>query len=156
MLECVTAEFDIYAALAFSLHVPLCEFELHFHRLLKAVESHPAKYLGPRVHATYFYALATEAAWLARDPCSNGIVSSLDKDESSSGLLTSLASSKSGVTTPRSTALELPSALSETTTEDVEESQTRPTPHPLVTPKTAFQSKAISFSQWWQEVRTKN
>jgi hypothetical protein len=51
--EVLTAEFNVYAQLSFSLHVPLSEIQPHFTRLLKCMESNPRKYLDEDVFATY-------------------------------------------------------------------------------------------------------
>ena len=51
--EVLTAEFNVYAQLSFSLHVPLSEIQPHFTRLLKCIESNPRKYLDEDVFASY-------------------------------------------------------------------------------------------------------
>lgn len=51
--EVLTMEFTVYAQLSFSLHVPLCEIQPHFTRLLKLMESNPRKYLDDDVFSSY-------------------------------------------------------------------------------------------------------
>ncbi|CCI43952.1 unnamed protein product [Albugo candida] len=51
--EVLMKEFTIYTQLAFNLHIPLCELQPHFSRLLKCMESNPRKYLDEDVFTLY-------------------------------------------------------------------------------------------------------